>query len=265
MSCCPPGSEGYLTTDYIPKGHVIKENDIEFYSTILPTNQTVKHGIVLIPDVFGWNGGRTRAIADYLADAGYLTVVPRVLLNTVDGGTDGDGLPPTFNFATDGAKFPGFVKSNPWSQIKPRILASIKYLKSHGVEKIGTVGFCWGGWPVILALKDPDTSEIIAGANPHPSIIYVNSVFDEDPVEFIQGIRGPVLLLPASNDPDDYRENGNYFQSLKKIQSNSKTINEFNAVVHGFLPRGDINDPVVKEHVTKALEYLVLFFNEQLV
>eukprot|EP01035_Chromulina_nebulosa_P022334 gene22334-28922_t len=253
MSCCPPGSEGYLITNYVPKGHVIKENDTEFYSTIIPTNQPIKQGIVLIPDVFGWNGGRTRAIADYLAEAGFLTVVPKVLLNTVDGGTDGD------------AKFPGFVKNNPWSQIKPRVIESIKYLKSHGVEKIGTVGFCWGGWPVALALKDPETSEIIAGANPHPSIINVNIILGEDSTEFIQGIRGPLLLLPAGNDPDDYRENGGFYQALKKIQPNSKTINEFNAVVHGFLPRGDVNDPVVKEHVTKALEYLVLFFNEQLV
>eukprot|EP01035_Chromulina_nebulosa_P022335 gene22335-28923_t len=114
MTCCPPGSEGYLASDYIPKGHVIKENDIEFYSTILPINQPIKYGIVLFPDIYGWNGGRIRAIADYLAESGFLTVVPKVLFNTIDGGgTDGDGLPPDFNFVTDGAKFLGFVKNNP--------------------------------------------------------------------------------------------------------------------------------------------------------
>ena len=35
--------------------------------------------ILICPDIWGWDSGRLRNIADHLADAGYLVVVPKIL------------------------------------------------------------------------------------------------------------------------------------------------------------------------------------------
>ena len=38
--------------------------------------------ILLVPDIWGWDSGRVRNIADHLAEAGYLVVVPKILQPT---------------------------------------------------------------------------------------------------------------------------------------------------------------------------------------
>ena len=90
MSCCPPGSEGYLEASETSKGTTFSdENGYEFY--VIGTESGSKNAVVLVPDVWGWNGGRTRVIADSLADIGYAVIVPKLLVPAFNGGTDGDG------------------------------------------------------------------------------------------------------------------------------------------------------------------------------
>jgi hypothetical protein len=36
-------------------------------------------------------------VADFFADLGFFVVVPKVLQPVLEGGTDGDGLPPGFD------------------------------------------------------------------------------------------------------------------------------------------------------------------------
>lgn len=90
--CCPPNAEKYLAPDYTFTGktHTLADG-VEFYEAGSPS---LKKAVLLIPDIFGWNGGRTRNIADWLAEEGYYTVVPKLLVPAVDGGTDGDGKSP---------------------------------------------------------------------------------------------------------------------------------------------------------------------------
>lgn len=45
--------------------------------------------LLLIADVFGYNSGRTRTIADQFASQGYYVIVPKLLTPGLDGGTDG--------------------------------------------------------------------------------------------------------------------------------------------------------------------------------
>jgi len=87
--CCPPNAEKYLAPDYTFTGktHTLADG-VEYYESGSPS---LKKAVILIPDIFGWNGGRTRNIADWLAEEGYYTVVPKLLVPAVDGGTDGDG------------------------------------------------------------------------------------------------------------------------------------------------------------------------------
>lgn len=106
MSCCPPNAEKYLAPDYTFVGKITTLSEtVEFYET---GSSSSKNAVIVIPDIFGWNGGRTRNIADYLADQGYYTVVPKLLSPPIGGGTDGDGFA-AFSFDTflaDIVKFP---------------------------------------------------------------------------------------------------------------------------------------------------------------
>ena len=92
-SCCPPGSAPYLAADYVAKGAVEDLGVVQLY--VSPVDGAPTKAILRCPDVWGWNGGRVRAIADGLAAQGYLAVVAKLLSppgGPPDGGTDGSKL-----------------------------------------------------------------------------------------------------------------------------------------------------------------------------
>ena len=110
MACCPPNAHGYLASTRDHKGSKITvPGGVEAYSagTLGPSGRA----ILICPDIWGWDSGRLRNIADHLAEAGYLVVVPKILqppcvtfhgraialypqFCRLEGGTDGDALPP---------------------------------------------------------------------------------------------------------------------------------------------------------------------------
>jgi dienelactone hydrolase len=80
--------------------------------------------LLLCPDVWGWNGGRIRAVADAFAGEGYLVAVPKLLTPCMGEGTDGDALPP------DGTFDMGWIKQFPWATQKPKVDAALNFLRS---------------------------------------------------------------------------------------------------------------------------------------
>ena len=110
MACCPPNSHGYLASTCDHKGTKITVvGGTEIYST--GSLSESGRAIMLVSDIWGWDSGRVRSIADHLAGAGYLVVVPKILEPTCvtalaravtrysrscryNGGTDGDALSP---------------------------------------------------------------------------------------------------------------------------------------------------------------------------
>ena len=74
MSCCPDGSWGKLTTDYVGKGQEVTVGDMQVYYV----GESEKC-ILWCYDIFGFipgTNGRTRQLADYVADKGYFVVMP---------------------------------------------------------------------------------------------------------------------------------------------------------------------------------------------
>ena len=54
--CCPPNSEKYLAADYNTSGYVTSLADgTEIY---VAGQAQGRNAILVIPDVYGWNGGR---------------------------------------------------------------------------------------------------------------------------------------------------------------------------------------------------------------
>jgi hypothetical protein len=78
MACCPPNAHGYLASSRDHKGTKITvSGGTELYST--GALGSSGRAILICPDIWGWDSGRLRNIADHLADAGYLVVVPKIL------------------------------------------------------------------------------------------------------------------------------------------------------------------------------------------
>jgi len=83
MTSAPENLHRFIDTDYKPVGHIQKQPDgFEFYCV----GSTESHrGVLLISDLFGWNTGRTRNLADFLGDSGFFVVVPKLLVPTSSG------------------------------------------------------------------------------------------------------------------------------------------------------------------------------------
>lgn len=78
MSCCPPNAHGYLASTRDHKGtKIVVSGGVEAYSA--GTLGQSGRAILICPDIWGWDSGRLRNIADHLAEAGYLVVVPKIL------------------------------------------------------------------------------------------------------------------------------------------------------------------------------------------
>ena len=142
MSCCPPSALPYLAAKPANSGSKKAIDGVEFYET----GAQSKAAIILFPDVWGWDSGRTRALADAFAEQGYRTYVPKVLQPAFQGGTDGDGLPPDFDLGSRMEEFMGWVKTVKWDGIDSKVNALLAYAKAEGATSLGVVGCCWGGW-----------------------------------------------------------------------------------------------------------------------
>eukprot|EP01038_Epipyxis_sp_PR26KG_P012485 gene12485-16748_t len=262
MACCPPNSEKYLAVSYAPIGKEISINDgYELYTAGNPT-ESVKQAILMIPDVFGWNGGRARNYADMYAEAGYFTVVPKLLQPALDGGTDGDGLPPTFDFAT--GQFAPYITQITWEGvIRPRIVATIDYLKANGIEKAGINGMCWGGWVALKIFSDPELEGFFTCACvPHPSF-QLEGFFGGTDVSLASKVSKPLLLLPALGDSENLNSNGELFLALKANNSLCETTDEtFRHLNHGFYlraPSGPSTDEFLNLSMAKVIAFIAQF------
>jgi len=261
MSCCPPNAEKYLapTYDAVGSTHTLK-NGHEFYHS---GSASSTKAVLLIPDVFGWNGGRIRKIADFFAEAGYYAVVPKLLVPALNGGTDGDGLFPNFDFTISDhlSQFPGYMHTVNFDDVlKPRLLSATAHINSLGITNIHLTGFCWGGWVGFLALADADfANKYIDIAIPHPSVSLEQMLFNRPVADLVNRVNRPVLFMPAKGDPDEYREAGAWYQTLKAKFPTSQTI-DFVEQNHGFTTRGDVSDAATKAAVEKALNAALAFY-----
>lgn len=259
MSCCPPNAEKYLAPDYNFVGSTIAlDTGLELYVTGTGAS---KKGLLIVPDIYGWNGGRTRNIADYYAEQGYYVVVPKLLTPAIDGGTDGDGFAAIISMehlVENLMKFP--YPGN----LDAKIEASVAHMKAQGVESIGLMGFCWGGWVTACAVAPSSKvlGDIKAMVIGHPSN-HLENYFGGSAQTMFDNISVPTLLLPANGDPAEYDEEGAWYQSVKARYPTSKT-RRFAHVEHGFIPRADISIPEKRAAVDEALEEFTSFLKAHL-
>ena len=164
--------------------------------------------------------------------------------------------------------------------------------------KLGCVGFCFGGWVVGRILGYDDQTEnnddeknrlqFQCGVGIHPSF-QPNVIHGELPTTMAQRITKPILLLPAWNDIDmkpgtkvvnilasNAIERRNIERSSISSNDDKKEDDdeeeaeeppvsiEFPSQLHGWVSRGNPNDPQIAAEQKRALQLTVEFLTSNM-
>ncbi len=239
--CCPIGSEAKLEASYTPHGTTENLGDLPVY--------TVGQGekaIVVIPDIFGPDGGRTKLICDQLADAGFFVVCPDLFKGNAWKTEDFKGL---FDW------FPNYF----WDKIGDDLTAHLyPFLESKGVKSTGTIGFCYG---VYICFHLSESGKFNAGVGFHPTL----DKFPESAQQLAEIVKCPFYLIPGGNDPAVIREGGDVEKILKSKPFGDKVhIQSWADVNHGWMPRGDLKQPEIANRYKEGMELAIKYFKENL-
>ncbi|KAK7359702.1 hypothetical protein VNO77_01665 [Canavalia gladiata] len=199
-----------------------------------------KLALILVSDVFGYEAPNLRKLADKVAAAGFLVVVPDLLY----GDYIVDFNDPQFDRqAWRKAHAPDKASED----TKPLIAA----LKSKGVKAIGAAGFCWGG-VVVVKLAIAIGNDIQATVILHPGSITDNELNE---------VTVPIAILGAEID--------NFFppEKLKQIEQMLSLKSEFESfvklypgVTHGWTVRYNVDDEAAVKSAEEAHQDMLNWF-----
>ncbi|KAF4316857.1 hypothetical protein BBO99_00006304 [Phytophthora kernoviae] len=246
MSCCPKVMEPAMES---ADCRVVAKtfNKTKLY---VAGPAQAKAGLVVIPDIFGPGSGRIKQDAEALGKMGYAVAL-------VDAG-EGD-----YPKSLDGFDVPAWLRKNSFDNVASAHVAdAIAYLQQEaGVTSISSYGYCWGAY--IGAKQSALSTPVIKGhVSFHPSWMAEMLVNGEGAVEkMIESISVPQLLCSAGNDPPLVREGGVAEKILKAKPdiAEQTSIVDFPNMIHGWVCRGDIEDPATKESVEKAWSHAIGF------
>jgi len=165
-------------------------------------------------------------LCDELAAGGHYVVMPDFF--------EGGSIEPYYK-AKKVADGKVWLKQFNWAHCGGILEHVYLYLHSLGVERTGSIGFCWGAWAVAKACQDP--SKMQAGVWCHPSLQVARELYEgETEHELTEHIRSPTLILPSPQEPDFY-SNGKLAQILDKNGIANDTV-YFGDQTHGWVVRG---------------------------
>mmetsp|Transcript_10791 Transcript_10791/g.19858 ORF Transcript_10791/g.19858 Transcript_10791/m.19858 type:complete len:202 (+) Transcript_10791:353-958(+) len=201
--------------------------------------------MVLFPDIWSFKS-RILKIADWLAQHGSCHVL---VIDCFRGDTKDDH-----------PDMKTWFQSVPYDpNVRDDALAGVSYLKRNkGVDSVGAMGFCWGGWAIAKTCEAIDWKLVVS---PHPSFKIEPWVFGGDDVALMQSIPCPVLLMPASNDPPYTKPDSPEFQAMPNKHC---ICIHFADMKHGWTTRGDMGDPAMKRDVEAALQHTIDFMRNHL-
>lgn len=227
LDCCLKG----FAWQGSPTGHESKVNDIDTYVAGAGTNHRV--AIVVIHDLFGWKWPNLRLLADhYAAETDATVYLPDFF--------GGESLPTDLVMAGRFADLdlPSFMARNSKLAREPEMVAFIKTLRANGFEKVGAIGYCFGGWAVFrLAGAEYQGKRLVdcvtAG---HPSLLTKEEIDGARPDVPVQ------ILAPEIDAAYTAELKTHTFVTLQKLGV-PFDYQHFPGVEHACFTRGDENVP----------------------
>jgi len=238
-----------------------------------PSDKSTSKTVIFVVDIFGWKFQNVRLLADQYAKAGFYCYVPDVL--------EGDALdieflqsiePPLKKKEEAGLvdKAMGTVDVmatlGPWlvkhreAVAEPIISGFVNAVKAiPGTNKVGTIGFCWGGRYSILqahARKEGEIGGVDAAYACHPSLLSIPTDLDavSKPTSVAVGEKDSLLDLKSV---DQIRE------ALEKTGVPVE-VKVYKNQVHGFALRSDWSSDEDKKAMDDAEKQGIEWFKKYL-
>ncbi|CAK5223356.1 unnamed protein product [Aphanomyces euteiches] len=215
MSCCPPNSlpPNPTKSDHTPTR--VGSTDIFFYD-----NPSSDRLVLVFTDIYGPDSGRTKD------NCVKLSKLYKVAL---------------LDLAVDYPHAPVAIGA---MDSKQDVVA---YFKSeHGVTKFGAMGYCMGAW-IVAKYSATRGNVLSAGISFHPSWVFEHLFHGEGSgVKIAEQITVPQLILTAGNDVEWIKPGGDVDKILAS-RGVPSVLREFPDVLHGWVIRGDLSDPVIAE------------------
>lgn len=182
QSCCPDNAWGELKADseYVDRGTVDRiDDDLDIYRV-----GNSSKAVIWNYDIFGFDKGRTRQLADELAERGFLVLIPDYYRGSFNDPVKDAAN--TRDFIMKQSVFENLKKD--WKRICPHAV-------KLGAKTFGLLGTCWGTYPVIKFSAFP---EISAGVSMHPSHPQIMAGLGEDEKEAYEAVKHTKqLFMPA--------------------------------------------------------------------
>lgn len=221
---CPDGSLplAYNAPEYVAKGKEFTLGGAKIYASGDPQ---WKSSVVVMHDVFGPERRDHKALCDALAAGGHYVVMPDFF--------EGGSIEPFYK-AKQIPEGKQWLKKFNWAHCSPILEDVYAHLREKGVERTGSIGFCWGAWAVAKACQDP--SKMQAGVWCHPSVQVGKELYEgETEHELTDAVRSPTLICPSPQEKEFYR-NG----ELARIMDKNGVANDmvyFHDQSHGWVVR----------------------------
>jgi dienelactone hydrolase len=263
MSCCPPGSIGPAPlANKEQKGKMIalmpkedsKRKELPMY--IVGQEEAPCSIVVVFTDVYGIESGNQKVFCDALSERldSSLVIMPDLFRGNPIMGSWGLPHSITNTFAIPSIVWSSKTRMKDTAIETDLLEVILPFLNKFETAKISMVGFCYGAWVMGRGLALEQLSHLKCGVAIHPSW-KIEQIHGKTETALAAAVKDkPILFLVANND--DLKVGTPIIQQLSKQRGNidENTISiEFQDMVHGFVARGDANDPKIAEQQEKVL------------
>ncbi|KAF2454875.1 esterase/lipase [Lineolata rhizophorae] len=271
-SCCLSGK----VKEGKPKGHVSQIGGLEAYISEPETGSTEKT-VIFLTDIFGYEFPNVRLLADNYAKAGFCCYVPDL--------HQGDSLPISFlddvepslrereqlSLTASAAKTAKVGATlGPWlirhreAVTKPLMEQFIRAVRLiPGTDKVGVIGFCWGGRYAILATHrgaEPGLA-VDAAVACHPSLL-------ARPTD-LEPVAKPLSLALGEKDSLVGEAEQKQLVGLMEMKQGQgqgvpTEVKIYEDQVHGFALRGDWSSDKDRQAMDDAEQQGIQWFKKYL-
>ncbi|KDQ20454.1 hypothetical protein BOTBODRAFT_40628 [Botryobasidium botryosum FD-172 SS1] len=240
-ACC--ALPAVVETGYEPKGSITAYDTFDKTYVIAP--EGARSAIIIVYDIFGISPQIMQG-ADIVSKAlNAKVVVPDFFRGNE---RDVNNYPPkTPEGQAERKAF--FEDAADVQKRLPELISVARALRKEGFEKVGAIGYCWGGKLCIVAGSSPDTFEAISLV--HPAFL-TNEDGDKLAV--------PIAFYPTVDEPKDVCDHIRDAVSKKPFASKN-TFHYFETVRHGFAgARANLSDPENKKQFEFFYQEVTNFF-----